>query len=368
VTESHLPEPAAADTPPAAEPPVPAPPPPRRSGTGLLWLLLLLLAAAVAWLGWREWRRLDASAQAARAWEQQAAELTARNERLEQELQQALAPLSRGQRALEQRLTDAAATNTLLREEVLAVAERAGLLEEALARLSEQRLRGELLLRLNEAEFLLLLGAERLQLFGDVASTLEAYRLADAVLASMDDPLAATLRDTLARELGALSDLPRDPARAAQAALDSVAAALPGLPPRGAAPDPTEAGEPSRLMGLLSGLVTVRRIGDDDGAVLDPVLRAANLAALELDLATARAAAERADAQAYTAALMRAERHVGALFDPSSARVADVRQQLAAAAAIELSPELPALGATLRELRALRGTRRPAPAVAEPSP
>src|SRR5690606_26540422 len=177
-----------------------------------------------------------------------------------------------------------------------------------------------------------------------------------------------TLRDTLARELGALSDLPRDPARAAQAALDSVAAALPGLPPRGAAPDPTEAGEPSRLMGLLSGLVTVRRIGDDDGAVLDPVLRAANLAALELDLATARAAAERADAQAYTAALMRAERHVGALFDPSSARVADVRQQLAAAAAIELSPELPALGATLRELRALRGTRRPAPAVAEPSP
>ena len=372
MTEPSLPDPAAATTPPAAEPLAPAPPP-RRPGTGLLWLLVLLLAVAVGWLGWREWRRLEEAGQATRAWQARAAELTERTDQVERALEQGLAPLSRGQRALEQRLADAAATNTLLREEVLAVSERAGLMEDALARLSEQRLRGELLLRLNEAEFLLLLGAERLRLFGDVASTLEAYRLADAVLASMDDPLAATLRDTLARELDTLADLPRDPARAAQAALDAVAAALPGLPLRGAAPTPEPAGQP-RLLALLSRLVTVRRVGADDGAVLDPVLRAATRAALELDLATARAAAERADTQAYTSALMRAERHLAALYEPSSARVADARQQLASAAAIELAPELPALGATLRELRALRAARQPTPVPArqpvpaEPAP
>ena len=89
---------------------------------------------------------------------------------LEQQLAQSVDPLRRNQRAIEQRLDAATATNKLLREEVLAVAERAGLLEEAIARQAEQRLRGELLLKLNEAEFLLLMGAERLRLFGDVGT------------------------------------------------------------------------------------------------------------------------------------------------------------------------------------------------------
>lgn len=369
MTESPSPDLAAAPTPPAAEPLAPPPAPAPRRGTGLLWLVVLLLLAVVAWLGWREWQRLDQSTRAADAWRSQSRALGERMDALERGQEESAAPLRRGQRALEQRLADAAATNSLLREEVLAVAERAGLLEEAIARLSEQRLRGELLLKLNEAEFLLLMGAERLRLFGDVASTLEAYQLADAVLASMDDPLASTLRDTLARELDMLADLPRDPARAAQAALDAIAAALPSLPPRGRRAEPAAEGEAPRLLGLLSQLVTVRRVATaDDGAVLDPVLRAATEAALELDLATARAAAERADAQAYTSALMRAEQHLVALYDPGAARVAEVRQQLAAAAAIDLAPDLPALGATLRELTTWRTARQPlAPAARTPT-
>lgn len=322
-----------------------------------MWLLVLALLVALGWFGWREYQRLGESQRQAQAWREPLSALEERLGTLEQGLEQAVEPLQRGQRTLEQRLVDNAATNTLLREEVLAVAERAGLMEEAIARLAEQRLSGELLLKLNEAEFLLLMGAERLRLFGDVAATLEAYRLADATLASMDDPLAATLRDTLARELDALADLPRDPVREARSTLDAIAAALPALPPRSAATPTTDTGEPSRLLGLLSQLVTVRRLGTDDGAVLDPVMREAHAAALALDLASARAAAERADARAYTAALMRAEQRVALLYDPASRAVADVRQQIAAAASLDLQPALPALGATLAELRTLRTAR-----------
>ena len=330
---------------------------PRRSGAGWVWLLVLVLLLALGWAAWREYQRMQADARAAGAWRTPVAGLEDRLHALEQELAQSVDPLRRGQRALEQRLGDAAATNTLLREEVLAVAERAGLLEEAIARQAEQRLRGEMLLKLNEAEFLLLMGAERLRLFGDVAATLEAYRLADATLASMDDPLGANLRDTLAQELDALADLPRDPVRDARAALDAIGAGLPRLPPRSAARGTQGAEPPSRIVALLSQLVSVRRLGDDDGAVLDPLLREAGAAALTLDLATARAAAERADARAYHAALMRAEQRVQALYDPQAPAVADVRQQLAAAAAINLDPALPALGATLAELRTLRAAR-----------
>jgi len=338
-------------------PTAPLPAPTRRGGFGWAWLVVLLLLLALGWAGWREYQRLQEDSRAAAAWRTPVAGLEERLLALEQQLAQSVDPLRRNQRAIEQRLDAATATNKLLREEVLAVAERAGLLEEAIARQAEQRLRGELLLKLNEAEFLLLMGAERLRLFGDVGATLEAYRLADATLASMDDPLAAGLRDTLAQELDALADLPRDPVRDARAALDAIAAALPRLPPRPAADADATGAEPSRLRALISSLVTVRRLGGDDGAVLDPLLREAGAAALVLDLATARAAAERADPRAYNAALMRAEQRVQALYDPAAPEVARVRQQLAATAAINLDPALPALGATLAELRTLRSAR-----------
>jgi hypothetical protein len=54
---------------------------------------------------------------------------------------------------------------------------------------------------------------------------------------------------------------------------------------------------------------------------------------------------------------MRAEQRVALLYDPQSRAVADVRQQIAAAAALDLQPTLPALGATLAELRTLRAAR-----------
>lgn len=353
--------------------PAPAAGPPattrRRGGGGAaLWLLVVALLGVLGWQGWREYQRLQASERQASAWRAPVAEVEERIAQLQLQLEQSLAPLQRNQRTLEQRLADASSTNALLREEVLAVGERAGLLEEAIARMAQQRLRGEQMLRLNEAEFLLLMGAERLRLFGDVAATIQAYQLADASLAGMDDGLAATLRDTLSRELEALQELPPDPVRAVRSSLDAITAALPGLPPRDNAETGQAAAAPSRLRDLLSGLVTVRRVGDDHGAVLDPLLREAGTAALELDLATARAAAERSDARAYHAALMRAEQRLQALFDPRHRAVAEVRQQLAAAAAIELTPLLPALGATLAELRTLRRARGSATDVRTPAP
>ena len=95
--------------------------------------------------------------------------------------------------------------------------ERASLLEDAVARLADNRLRGEVSLRLNEAEFLLLLGEERLRLFDDSNAAIQAYSLADAALAGLDDPVLATVRQTLAQELATLRAVPPD-SRAARRA------------------------------------------------------------------------------------------------------------------------------------------------------
>src|SRR5688500_6804348 len=143
----------------APPPPVVAAPAPRtRRGPG--WPLLLLLLVGVA--GFAAWQgfRLQRTEVQTEAWRAAGDALQRRGDALEAASQ----AQQRAYKALETRAADNAATNKVLREELLGMGERAGLLEDAVARLADNRLRGEVMLRLNEAEFLLLLGEERLRL------------------------------------------------------------------------------------------------------------------------------------------------------------------------------------------------------------
>ena len=346
----------------APPPPAVATPRARRRGGWLLLLLLVGVAGFAAWQG----LRLQRSETQAEAWRAANAELQRRLDALEAASQ----AQQRAQKALETRAADNAATNKVLREELLGMGERAGLLEDAVARLADNRLRGEVMLRLNEAEFLLLLGEERLRLFGDVPAAIQAYRLTDAALASIDDPVLVTLRQTLAQELLALSAVPADPRPAIRAELARLGDSLEQLPASRAGTLETAAPSDSRLLQLLGQLVTVRRIDARD-AVLGPVQRETTLAALRLQLQLAQAALARPDPAAYTHALNQASVLATRLFDAADGHVVTLQATLQRLRAATLVPELPVLGATLAELRGLRATRsvgaleRAAPAAAE---
>nr|WP_246387665.1 uroporphyrinogen-III C-methyltransferase [Chiayiivirga flava] len=234
--------------------------------------------------------------------------------------------------------------------------ERAALLEDAVARLADQRLRGETVLRLNEAEFLLLLGAERLRLFGDPASAIQAFTLAEASLGSLDDPALATLRQTLAQELIELRTVPPDPRPQLRAELSMLAQTLAALPASREDEIVATSSRDSRLARLLSQLVTVRRVAERD-AVLGPVQRDAALAAVRLQIELAQAALARPDPAAFHAALEQIAASSERLFDRRNAATVDYFAALDRLQAAELVPTLPALGATLQELRGLRATR-----------
>lgn len=338
----------------------------RRGGFG--WLLLLAVLLAGGALAWRQWSRLQDSERRAEAWQDANTALQQRTETLET----AVDSIRRAQKALETRAADNAATNKVLREELLGMGERASLLEDAVARLADNRLRGEAMLRLNEAEFLLLMGEERLRLFGDVPAAIQAYTLSDAALSSIDDPVLVTLRQTLAQELLALRAVPSDPRPAIRAELATFSATLERLPPSRAGTVTGADGNDSRLMRLLSQLVTVRRIDARD-AVLGPVQREATLAALGLQLELAQAALARPDPAAYDHALSQCDALIARLFDADDAEVVTRHATLQRLRAVTLVPELPVLGATLLELRGLRATRsvgaleRPLPALEAPA-
>lgn len=328
------------------------------------WLLALLLLCAFAALllfalhSLREVTdgraRLDAQTEASRQQVQ----------RLEQELSR----LGQEQQRLISRIDSASATNKVLREELLGMGERATLLEEAVARVSQSRLGGESSLRLNEAELLLTMGGTRLALYGDVASTIEAFALAEDALAGLDDPSLVGLRQTLAQELEQLRGLPADPRIAIRSELAALARQLPTLPPpdssaadNGLVDDAEGAADPeagaSRLAQLFTRLVTVRRY-DPQASLLGPSQRQAALATLALQLELAQVALIRNDDDAFRAALTRVQEGMAGLFDPNADSVQHWREQLTQLQQARLEPELPALGATLRELRNLRMVRR----------
>lgn len=350
--------PAVTDTPSTPEfdaTPAPASPPPierrRRGGFGWLVLLVLLaLGAAGAWWLWQ--MQLAASQDASTHWQQARAELDSRLA----ESEAALAQLERGQKANADRLDAANATNRVLREELLAMGERAALLEDAVARLADQRLRGETVLRLNEAEFLLLLGAERLRLFGDPASAVQAFSLAEASLGSLDDPSLATLRQTLAQEMIELRSVPPDPRPQLRGELAALANALATLPASRSGEIVATDARDSRLARILSQLVTVRRVAERD-AVLGPVQRDAALAAVRLQIELAQTALARPDPEAYRDALDQVAAASERLFDRNDTAAANYFATLDRVRNAELVPTMPALGATLQELRGLRATR-----------
>lgn len=321
-----------------------------RAGMGWGWWLVLLVLFGVGtyWL-WLQWQ--DSEARVAEMAREAVDEVQVR-----QQLKEEIDVLRRALKALETRAADNAATNKILREELLGMGERASLLEDSVARLADNRLRGEVMLRLNEAEFLLLMGQERLRLFGDVPHAVDAYLLADAVLAGLDDPVLATTRQTLSQELLDLRAVQKDPRPELRAQLAALSAGVDALPAARDGEIASTHRNDSRLMQLLGQLVTVRRIAERD-AVLGPVQRETALAALRLQLELAQAALARPDPPAYQHALQQAALLGQRLFDQDAEDVQAWQTRLAALDDIDLLPELPVLGATLQELRGLRAAR-----------
>lgn len=348
------------------------------------WLVLVLILVLIA-IGAR-WSYLSL-----RDHDQRRADIEAENQALRARLETLAATLDKireGQQRLSQRLDSANATNQVLREELLGMGERAGLLEDAVARLAQSRMSGESLLRLNEAEFLLSMGAERLALYGDAHTALSAYALAEGALAELDDPALATLRQTLTQEILQLRQMPADPRPPLRAELASLAAQVASLPASRAGEVALADADSSRIARLIGQLVTIRRV-DPKAAPLGHAQRQAGLAAIALQFELAQAALAQPDAEAFGAALDRITQTAAALLDTQSAGYSAWAARLAAARDTSLLPTPPVLGATLRELRSLRAARgvggaalhlppppaptatpaleRPTPAPAEPS-
>lgn len=311
---------------------------PRGGGALALSTLLVLLLAFAGWRGSAWWQSQQRAADA---------ESTQRLDALAGRLD----ALRRDQRAQALRLRQADATNRLLRDELIAIGQRAGLLEDSVARLADPERHGSQALRLDEVELLLSQGGQRLQLAGDLDGARRAYALAGGLLDGVEDPAYLNLRQTLAQERAALAALGADPKVLAAGRLDAFAATLAFPPPSGPA---LPARSRPWWRRAFARIVEVHP--SQPGLVLASDQRAAGHAALQLELALARVALERRDASGWRAALGRADAWLVRLW-PDSPPLRAQRLRLRELRGLPLALTLPTLGTTLQQLRQLRAAR-----------
>ncbi len=322
---------------------------------GAAWVLLAIAALLAALFGWKTWSGSASARRAAPAVDLSAEALDERLLAVEAAQENA----RRGQAAQEQRLVDTRARTGLLRDEVLALTQRASLLEDSVREAAQGGRDGVAALRLDEVELLLVVAQQRLQLSGDLTGAIRASELADGVLSTQRDPELVDLRQTLALELAALKALPASPRASAASELDALEAALPRLGGRdalgaGRAGDAPVAG----WQRLLDQLVQVRKTGGQD--LVSPADRQSAEAALALELALARSALASGNEVAFRRSLARIDTWLLRLY-PDGPTLRERRARLARLRKLELDYELPLAGAALKQLQALRHERRAGP-------
>jgi uroporphyrin-3 C-methyltransferase len=338
-SEVAEPQPLVQSTPPVT----PAAPRAARTATGALATLIALAALILA--GFATWRVVMLQRGQGDAASALREDVNRRIEDVERTADQRKRDLD----TVRARLADADTVNKGVREELLALGERSRHLEDAVANLAEQRLTGRDALALNEAEFLLQLAQERLELFHDAQAALAAYQLADSALAAAEDPVFAGVRQTISAEKQALEAARPLDTNATLGALERVRANLATLPAKKSS---VEAATPSRLETLLQQFV---RISSDDTPERRDIELTRTLAAI--DLRAAEAALLARDPAAYTGAIARARTSIAAAFDSEAQPVKDDLAELEKLGSVTLAPALPELGSALRELRNLRATR-----------
>ncbi len=349
---------------------------PNDSGRGgsrlplILAVLALVMVAAGLFLGYRYWSQMEQTLVQLDSALKQANQEQAG---LAEQLRQAQQAADKQQQAIarqEQALSEQHQRLLAAKEE----SKRSG--EQLYHSLSEiqTRLGGkETQWRVAEAEYLLRVANHRLNLMADPQTALEALKAADERLSATGDPGWAPVRDLMAREITALTALPKVDQAGISAELTALAEQVDRLPlqnegiPMLAAQ--TTAGDETALVAkdgfdlqqLLDDLwlgfksmMVIRHHDKPVSAMLPPEQRYFLIQNLRLKLEAAKAALMGRNQSLYADNLQAAANWAAAYFEADDPGVSGFREQIEALAQRNVAPALPDISASLRELQARR--------------
>lgn len=227
---------------------------------------------------------------------------------------------------------------------------------------------------LAEAEYLVLAATQRLALERDVDTALAALRAADQRLRSADHPDLIPIREQLIKDSTALEGVNRPDIEGLALYFAKMIDKVGQLPTKPIAEQETpfgrvregdyEAQDWRRFFGAVwSDLVELVEVKDadlPDSVLFDPELRYFLQQNLKLELASARLAVLRRDAENLAASARLIRRQLKAYYDTDHSGVSALLARLDTAAKLELAPTLPNISGSLDVIRARRAAISPA--------
>ncbi|MEQ8231902.1 MAG: uroporphyrinogen-III C-methyltransferase [Gammaproteobacteria bacterium] len=221
---------------------------------------------------------------------------------------------------------------------------------------------------LAEAEYLVFAATQRLALEHDAATAVSALQAADERLRAAKHPDLIGLRDQLAKDIAALEAVDQPDVEGLALYLANAITGLDALPTKPIAAIDTSfthmqdehidadnwRGVAKALWADLVSLVEVKDGAVSDGVLFDPELRYFLVQNLRLELASARLAVLRRDAENFRAAATLVADLLRTYYDTDDGAVKALIARLEAARTLELDPPLPSVTASLEAIRETR--------------
>lgn len=330
---------------------------PARQRTWPIWLILLItlvLTVLLALWNWQQWQTRDSLTGSV-------SDLRADIRALQQNVSQRDNNLGNQLQSLQQSLAD--------QRELLATQQRQ--IDQNASELLEAGNRSRTDWLLAEAEYLLRIANQRLQIEKDIRGALAALTEADQVLRQTDDVGSYPVRQQVAREIMTLRSL-EDVDRTGlylkiEAAIDSVNSltdrALSGNATLSPEPEAgAEAGQASdqswwqtaghQIVDTLSRVVVVRRMDEPVKPLLSPDQSAYARLNLQLTLEEAALAVLRGQQALYDRALEKTAGTLNHWYDSSHPRVNALAGTIQELSGLDIDPELPDISESLQLLKA----------------
>ncbi len=317
----------------------------------------LLVAIGVGTASYFNYNRTEVAQQHRQTLEQQDAAL---KQQL-QALQQQLARLGEQNQTLQNELEHQTGS---VRSEQRLVQDSVNQLSQQLQAMSADKGKDPLMWRLAEVEYLLSVANHRVLLEKDVQTALIALDDADKRLEAIGDPALIPIRQLISGEMTALQSVDQPDITGMALRLSSLVESIQTLPlvNRERLQAETKTADDAEVVGSvdefmqkilsdLKGVVTYRRSDTPIEPLLPPDEQHYLSQNLGLKLEESRIALLRRDTPIFRQHLGDTKKWVEQYFDKGATRVENVIATVTELQSVELSPEIPDISASLRELR-----------------
>jgi uroporphyrin-3 C-methyltransferase len=260
----------------------------------------------------------------------------------------------------------------LLAEQSKAAEEQRNL-KQSLSSLHEELGRDRNAWAVAETMYFLQLANARLQLLQDIDTALEALSIADTRLQALGDPGFIPVREKIKTEIASLKAVAKTDLTGTALSLGALASQIPALPLHAPAKhmqqevssvtvvseeeQPLWKQELNKAWVVMRQLVDVRRTDKRIEPLLKPEEQQLLVQNIQLQLQTARIAVIQRDNKLYKDSLTTAADWINNAYDLDADITKSTLEQINTLAALELSPQLPDISASLRLLRNMSDNR-----------